>query len=101
MAPDLVMPVGVMGVATYQEEWLDIAPYIKKDNYDLSDFYGTSLDTFKFGDKVIGIPFGVYPSVIAYNADLQTAGALMMMLPPYSSSSWPSATSSRAPWCPG
>jgi multiple sugar transport system substrate-binding protein len=70
MAPDLVMPVGVMGVATYQDEWLDIAPYIKKDNYDLSDFYGTSLDTFKFGDKVIGIPFGVYPSVIAYNADL-------------------------------
>lgn len=74
MAPDLVMPIGVMGVATYQDEWLDIAPYIKRDKYELSDFYGTSIDTFKSGSKIIGIPFGVYPSAIAYNADLFDKG---------------------------
>jgi ABC-type sugar transport system, periplasmic component len=74
MSPDLVMPIGVMGVATYQDEWLDIGPYIKRDKLDLADFYGTALDTYKFGNKIVGLPFGVYPSAIAYNADLFDKG---------------------------
>lgn len=70
MCPDLVMPIGVMGVATYQDEWLDLAPYIAKDKYDLSDFYGPALESYVTSGKTIGIPIGIYPSVMYYNADL-------------------------------
>jgi len=70
MAPDLVMPIGVMGVAGNFEGWKDITPYIKKDNYDVSDFYGPALEAHTYPDKTVGLPIGVYPSVLFYNADL-------------------------------
>jgi multiple sugar transport system substrate-binding protein len=70
MAPDLVMPIGVMGVAAYYDEWLDVTPYIQRDNYDTSDFYGPSLKLQTYPDKTIGLPIGVYPSVTFYNQDL-------------------------------
>ena len=70
MAPDLVMPIGVMGVAAYYDEWLDIAPYIERDNYDTSDFYGPTVQLQTYADKTVGLPIGVYPSVTFYNEDL-------------------------------
>lgn len=70
MPPDLVLPIGVMGVATYYDEWLDISPYIKRDNYDTSDYYGPALELQTYPDKMIGLPIGVYPSVTFYNEDL-------------------------------
>jgi multiple sugar transport system substrate-binding protein len=70
MAPDLVMPIGVMGVAAYYDEWLDISPYIKRDNYDTSDFYGPTIKLQTYPDKMVGLPIGVYPSVVVYNEDL-------------------------------
>ncbi len=70
MAPDLAIPIGVQGVAEFYDEWLDISPYIKRDNYDVSDFYGPSLQLQTYPDKTIGIPIGVYPSVMFYNEDL-------------------------------
>ena len=70
LAPDLVMPIGVMGIAGYQDEWLDISPYIQRDNYDISDFYGPAVAMHTYTDKVVGLPLGVYPSVLFYNADM-------------------------------
>ncbi len=70
MAPDLVMPIGVMGIAAYYDEWLDIAPYITRDNYDTSDFYGPTVKLQTYADKTVGLPIGVYPSVTFYNEDL-------------------------------
>ena len=70
MAPDLVMPIGVMGIATYYDEWLDISKYIARDKYDMSDFYGPALEAHKYADKVLGLPVGVYPSVLFYNSDM-------------------------------
>ena len=70
LAPDLVMPIGVMGIAGYQDEWLDISPYIQRDNYDLSDFYGPAVAMHTYTDKVVGLPLGVYPSVLFYDADM-------------------------------
>jgi multiple sugar transport system substrate-binding protein len=70
LAPDLVMPIGVMGVAGYYDEWLDITPFIQRDNYDTSDFFGPSLQLQTYPDKMIGLPVGVYPSVLYYNEDL-------------------------------
>lgn len=70
LPPDLVMPIGVMGIATYYDEWLDITPYVERDNYDMSDFYGPTVQLQTYSDKMIGLPVGVYPSVTYYNEDL-------------------------------
>ena len=43
-APDLVMPIGIGGVAEVYDEWMDIQPFIDADNYDMSDFYGPTDD---------------------------------------------------------
>lgn len=70
MSPDLVMPIGVMGIAGKYEEWLDIGPFLKADNTDLTDFYGPAVEAHTYPDKVVGLPIGVYPSVLFYNSDL-------------------------------
>jgi len=70
LAPDLVMPIGVMGVAAYYDEWLDIDPYIQRDTYDVSDYYGPALLLQTYPDKTVGLPVGVYPTVTFYNQDL-------------------------------
>jgi multiple sugar transport system substrate-binding protein len=92
MSPDLVMPIGVMGVATYQDEWLDLAPYIKKDKYDLSDFYGQALDSYVTAGKTIGVPIGVYPSVMYYNADLFDKGKQKYPTHQWGDPSWTNAS---------
>ncbi len=65
-APDLVMPIGIEGVANFEEEWLDISEMVKADNYDMSDFNAAPVE----GEKFFGLPIGIYPSVLFYNADL-------------------------------
>ena len=75
-APDLIMPTGVKGVAEFYEEWLDITPYLERDNYDMSDFYEGALRLHRYPNKVVGLPIGVYPSVIYYNEDLFDAAGL-------------------------
>ncbi len=76
MAPDIVMPIGVMGVAEFQDEWLDLTPYVERDNYDMSDFYGPALELQHVGDKLIGLPLGVYPSAVYYNEDMFDAAGI-------------------------
>ncbi len=75
-APDLVMPIGISGVASFFDEWLDIKPFVEEDNYDLSDFYGPTVDLHTYPDKMVGLPMGVYPSVIYYNEDLFDAAGV-------------------------
>lgn len=74
MAPDIVGPIGIMGVAKFMDEWLDIAPLIEGDKVDLSDFQESLTDAFKYtiGGKPIqvGLPIGFYPSVLFYNEDI-------------------------------
>ena len=70
MAPDLVMPIGVLGIGKYRDEWMDLTPYIERDGYDMSDYYGPALAMHTYPDKIIGIPIGLYPSVTFYNEDM-------------------------------
>jgi multiple sugar transport system substrate-binding protein len=69
LTPDLVFPIGIQGIAEFYDEWIDVAPYIKRDNYDTSDFYGPALQLLTYPDKTVGVPIGVYPSVTFYNED--------------------------------
>lgn len=65
-APDLVMPIGIEGVANFEDEWLDISQMVKDDNYDMSDFNAAPVE----GESFFGLPVGIYPSVLYYNTDL-------------------------------
>lgn len=74
MTPDIVGPIGVMGVAKFIDEWMDITPYLEKDKTDLSGFDEALLNTHSYNingeTKQVGLPIGFYPSVMYYNEDI-------------------------------
>jgi len=71
MAPDIVMPIGVGGIAEFYDEWIDLTPFIQADNYDMTRFIGLTTKIHQYPDKgILGLPMCVYPSVVYYNSDL-------------------------------
>jgi multiple sugar transport system substrate-binding protein len=65
--PDVVGPVGVGGSEAFHGDWLDLAPYITKNNYDTSVFDDSAVAFYKQGGEgQIGLPFAVYPSELYY-----------------------------------
>ena len=88
LAPDLAFPIGIQGIAEFYDEWIDVAPLIKEDNYDTSDFYGPAVDLLQYSDKTIGVPFGVYPSVVFYNEDLFDKAGLDYPPSAYGDATW-------------
>jgi multiple sugar transport system substrate-binding protein len=65
-APDVVGPNGFGGFNAFEGQWLDLAPYIAKSNYDLTQFPQSIRDFYKSPAGQIGIPFDVYPSMLWY-----------------------------------
>lgn len=77
MAPDLVMPIGVGGIAEFYEEWADLTPFITQDNYDMSRFVGKTVEIHNYGERgTLGLPMCVYPTVVMYNKDIFDAAGL-------------------------
>lgn len=76
--PDIVMPIGIGGVAEMYDEdaWLDIQPLIDRDKYDMSDFYGPTKTLHTYAKGTLGLPMAVYPSFIYYNKDLFAAAGV-------------------------
>lgn len=71
MTPDIVMPIGVGGIAEFYDEWADLTPFIMKDNYDMSRFLGKTVEIHNYGEKgTLGLPMCVYPTAVYYNKDL-------------------------------
>jgi multiple sugar transport system substrate-binding protein len=70
IAPELCMPIGVGGTAAFFEEWLDIAPYVERDKYDLTDFVGRTVEFHTYPEKMVGLPMGAFPQVIFYNENI-------------------------------
>jgi multiple sugar transport system substrate-binding protein len=69
--PDIVGPVGVRGLWSFEGAWLDLAPYIDATGYDLSDFNSALVEFYQLGPQgQVGLPFAVYPSALWYNKDL-------------------------------
>jgi multiple sugar transport system substrate-binding protein len=64
--PDVVGPVGIGGANAFKGQWLDLAPLIQKNNYDLSGFPEQVVDIYKLDEGQVGIPFAIYPSVLFY-----------------------------------
>jgi multiple sugar transport system substrate-binding protein len=69
--PDIVGPVGIRGLASFEGAWLDLSPYIAESNFDLSEYDPALLDFYKFGtDSQLFLPLSVFPSALFYNKDL-------------------------------
>jgi len=77
MPPDICMPIGVGGVARNFEAWEDLTPFIKRDNYDMSVFSGLTVQIHNYPEKgQLGLPIGIFPSVVFYNEDLFDAAGV-------------------------
>lgn len=69
--PDIVGPMGVDGAESFHGQWLDLTSLIKEFNYDLTQYDEGAVNFYKTGGEgQLGIPFGVYPSVMYYNKPL-------------------------------
>lgn len=62
-APDIVGPVGWSGSNAFHGNWLDLAPYIKKANYDTSDFNAELMKFYVTDEGQVGLPFAVFPAM--------------------------------------
>ncbi|MBT3190813.1 MAG: extracellular solute-binding protein [Anaerolineae bacterium] len=70
-APDIVGPVGIKGRDQFKGAWLDLAPLIEANSYDLSGFDPAMVDFYLVQEEgQLGIPFGIFPSFVLYNIDL-------------------------------
>jgi len=69
--PDIVGPVGVRGLASFEGAWLDLGPYIEAADYDMTDFNPELVEFYQFGtDQQLFLPFAVYPAALWYNKDI-------------------------------
>ncbi len=69
--PDIVGPLGVGGANAFEGQWLDLAPYIQKNNIDLSAYDQSAVDLYKSGGGAqYGLPFAIYPSELYYQPDM-------------------------------
>lgn len=87
-APQLVGPHGISTIAKFLDQWEDVTPYIEKDGYDMSDFYGPSTTLNKYPELNAGLPLGLYPSFIFYNKDAFDAAGLPYPTHDYADTSW-------------
>jgi multiple sugar transport system substrate-binding protein len=69
--PDIVGPVGTVGRATFDGNFLDLNPYIQANGVDLSVYNQEIVNAYNLpGQGQIGIPFAVFPSFVYFNKDL-------------------------------
>jgi multiple sugar transport system substrate-binding protein len=65
--PDIVGPMGVDGAESFHGQWLDLTDLITKNNYDLTQYDKGAVNFYNTGGEgQLGIPFGIYPSVMYY-----------------------------------
>jgi multiple sugar transport system substrate-binding protein len=71
-APDLIGPMDIGARAGFPGEFVDLTPLIAAAGFGLSQYPANLLDAMKDGrtGALLGLPYGVIPSVIFYNKDL-------------------------------
>jgi len=87
-APQLVGPLGISTVAQFFDQWEDVTPYIAKDGYDMSDFYGPSVTLNKYPTLNAGLPLGLYPSFVFYNKDAFDAAGIPYPTHDFNDKNW-------------
>ena len=87
-APQLVGPLGIETTGQFLDSWEDLTPYIQRDNYDTTDFYGPAASLNTYEGKNIGLPLGLYPSFIYYNQDAFDAAGVDYPTHDYNDKTW-------------
>jgi multiple sugar transport system substrate-binding protein len=87
-APQLVGPLGIESAGQFLDVWEDLAPYIQRDSYDTTDFYGPAVSLNTYEGKNIGLPVGLYPSFIFYNKNAFDAAGVDYPTQDYTDKSW-------------
>ncbi len=87
-APQLVGPMGIESTGQFLDSFEDLTPYIQKDNYDTSDFYGPAVSLNTYEGKNIGLPIGLYPSFIFYNKSAFDAAGVAYPTHDYADKTW-------------
>jgi multiple sugar transport system substrate-binding protein len=65
--PDIVGPMGVDGAESFHGQWLDLTSLIEANSYDLTQYDEGAVNFYNTGGEgQLGIPFGIYPSVMYY-----------------------------------
>jgi multiple sugar transport system substrate-binding protein len=72
--PDVVGPMGTLGLSLFPGLWLDLEPLVEGDA--LGDLAPSVADTWRVDGHLVGLPVGVNPSVLYYNRDLFDAAGL-------------------------
>jgi multiple sugar transport system substrate-binding protein len=73
-SPDVVGPMGTLGLSLFPGLWLDLEPLVEGDA--LGDLGPSIADTWRVDGRLVGLPIGVNPSVLYYNRDLFDAAGL-------------------------
>ncbi|HEY3061311.1 MAG TPA: extracellular solute-binding protein [Chloroflexota bacterium] len=69
--PDIVGPVGTVGRASFEGNFLDLTPYIASNGVDVNVYDPAVVNAYNYpGQGQIGLPFAVFPSFVYYNKDL-------------------------------
>lgn len=76
--PEIFASVFTAGLVDYfyRDMVTDFVPYIERDQYDQSDFEDVALETFRFGDKQVGMPRGGVCTCLFLNLDLFDAAGI-------------------------
>lgn len=69
-APDIIGPVGIRGANAFNGRWLDLQPIVDETGYDLGQWTQEQVDVWRTDEGLVGLPFGVFPSMIFYNKPL-------------------------------
>ena len=87
-APQVIGPMGVETTAQFLDSLEDLTPYIQKDNYDLTDFYGPAATLNTYEGKNVGLPLGLYPTFIFYNEGAFDAAGVDYPTHDYNDTTW-------------
>ncbi|MFZ0533167.1 MAG: sugar ABC transporter substrate-binding protein [Anaerolineales bacterium] len=87
-APQLLGPMGIETTAQFLDSLEDLTPYIQRDNYDTTDFYGPAVSLNTYEGKNIGLPIGLYPSFIFYNKNAFDAAGVDYPTQDYNDKTW-------------
>ena len=87
-APQLIGPMGVETTAQFLDSLEDLTPYIQRDNYDTTDFYGPAATLNTYEGRNVGLPLGLYPSFIFYNEGAFDAAGVAYPTHDYNDKTW-------------
>ncbi len=74
--PEICMPIGGSRLNDFRDpendKWLDQKPLVERDNYDLSDFHASGIEsvTNPFNGQQDGLPVNLFGGMLAYNKDI-------------------------------